>query len=114
MTAVTGSAGVPGDRGHPYYRRAEAGLLAEFGSTGPGGRNAALNATTYKLARIALACGVPPARVEAVMTRAAVAAGLDTDHNCGAGGIGHTVSSALCAAVRDGAWPIRSGRRTRT
>ena len=37
-----------------------------------------------------------------------MAAGLDTDHNCGAGGIGDTVSSALCAAVRDGGWPIGS------
>ena len=46
------------------------------------------------------------------MTRAAVDAGLDTDHNCGPGGIGDTVSSALRAAVRDGAWPI--GRKTRT
>jgi predicted GNAT family acetyltransferase len=114
VTATTASAGVPGDRGHPYYRRAEARLLAEFSSTGQGGRNAALNATTYKLARIALACGVPPARAGAVMTRAAQAAGLGTDPNCRAGGIGSTVSSALCAAVRDGGWPIRSGRGTRT
>ena len=114
VTVVTGSAGVPGDRGHAYYRRAEAGLLGEFGSSEPGGRNAALNATTYKLARIALACGAPPARVKAVMTRAAVDARLDTDHNCGPGGIGATVSSALRAAVRDGAWPVGCGRGTRT
>ena len=114
VTAVTGYPGVPGDRGHPYYRHAEAGLLAEFGSTGPGGRNDALNATTYKLARIALACGVPPARAGAVMVRAAQAAGLDTDDNCGADGIGHTVSSALRAAERDGAWPIGCRRRNRT
>jgi hypothetical protein len=104
---------VPGDRGHPYYRGAEARLRAEFASTDPGARNAALNATTYKLARIALACGVPPARVGAAMARAAQAAGLATDHNCGAGGIGDTVSSALRAAERDGAWPIGSGRRRR-
>jgi len=114
VTAVTGYAGAVGDRGHPYYRRAEARLLAEFGSTEPGTRNAALNATTYKLARIALACKVPLAGVGAVMTRAAQAAGLDTDHNCGAGGIDATVSSALRAAVRDGAWPIGRRRRTRT
>jgi len=48
------------------------------------------------------------------MTRAAVDAGLDTDHNCGPGGIGATVSSALRAAVRDGAWPVGCGRGTRT
>ena len=102
VTAVTGYPGVPGDRGHPYYRRAEAGLLAEFDSTGPGGRNAALNATTYKLARIALACGVPPARVGAVMVRAARAGGLDTDHNCGAGGIDDTVSRAARGGARRG------------
>jgi len=48
------------------------------------------------------------------MVRAAQAAGLDTDHNCGVGGIGDTVSSALCAALRDGAWPIGCGRRNRT
>ena len=58
--------------------------------------------------------GVPPARVGAVMARAAQAAGLDTDHNCGAGGIGATVSSALRTAVRDGAWPIGRKKRTRT
>ncbi|AKK28208.1 hypothetical protein AB431_17665 [Mycobacterium sp. EPa45] len=84
-------------------RAAAASLAAELACMAPdSGRNHTLNANALRGYRIADRFGVDREIVTEAMADAAVACGLDTDHNCGPNGIRRTLESAQNGADRHG------------